>query len=1001
MAILATCNSCGKILRVRDEYLDKKAWCPFCKAPITLTGERVPNHEVFISYSNKDKHVADAICAKLEALPLRCWIAPRDVAAGHSWGSSIIEAIEEAKVMVMVYSGNSNLSPQVIREVERAVAKGLVLVPFRIEATMMTKDMEYFLSASHWIDALTPPLEQHLVELGELVRTVLFRKEKEAAAAQKPVQPAEPVPPAPASPTSQPKSRNKMWIAAAVALVAILGIAGWWFEQRRSTNPAAKPTSANLPAFIAPQAGAQIGFLREKSMTLYPNGYQAPQGGVAQVTQDATEVFTGKPVYFNQQTGTEVRYKVESTTPVVKLIYRGVAFKSLFLSALDMNGNALTTRGPFGGGNIEKTIELNIPNATSFELVLRSDSSTWLLIKSIQLENAGGALLPMLTKPLTQRSPTEIASAESNPPLSWVIPTVSEADTNGWITLFDGKKFYGCDPNNDRIVGKNTVLRNGELWVDESCFVFPVDVRNAIMRARVKKVSGQHVALAIGPYFGWFNGGRDFGICQPNHKDVSSKSSVPFRDYFDMEFRLIGGKCTLLANGETVSTLEGAPLADPQEVKLWTLKGLSVFQKIEVKVLDDKAANRASSSTPVTVRASATDTAGAAITISCSEEVHILPLEAGQPTLYNSSPHPIESVSQDLSGWQFVSVPWHTINSYEIRINQDGVLYVFGGGNDNRKSFLAWLGPQEVGKWEAADGAISGTFNFCFRRKVSSGEIIKLKGLELLLASKSIQLKAPAANKETDPSTQPTMPVPTPAVVVPQSSVQSGQPWTNSLGMKFVPVPGTAVQFSIWDTRVQDYQAFVTATGYVFDKPTFEQGPTHPVVFISWKRAKAFCAWLTTKERSEGRIAAQQFYRLPTDLEWSTAVGLKNEPGNTPAERNGQVKGVYPWGTTWPPPRGAGNFGQRLHLEDFANTSPVGTFAPNQFGLYDMAGNVVQWCEDPYDEKGDLYVQRGSSWKNFSQDHLLSSRRSSWGATFRDGGFGFRCVLANSEASAP
>jgi hypothetical protein len=128
MAILVTCQACQQTFRVRDEYLDKKAWCPACRAPITLTGERVANHEVFNSYSNKDKHVPDAICAKLEALPLRCWIAPRDVAAGHSWGSSIIEAIEEAKVMV--YSGNSNLSPQVIREVERAVAKGLVLVPF-------------------------------------------------------------------------------------------------------------------------------------------------------------------------------------------------------------------------------------------------------------------------------------------------------------------------------------------------------------------------------------------------------------------------------------------------------------------------------------------------------------------------------------------------------------------------------------------------------------------------------------------------------------------------------------------------------------------------------------------------------------------------------------------------------------------------------------------------------------------------------------------------------
>jgi hypothetical protein len=238
MAILVTCEACKQTLRVRNEYLDKKAWCPYCRAPITLTGEHVSNHEVFISYSNKDKNVADAICATLEALPLRCWIAPRDVTAGHSWGSSIIEAIEEAKVMVLVYSGNSNLSSQVIREVERAVAKGLVLVPFRIEATMMSKDMEYFLSASHWVDALTPPLEQHLTELGEMVRTVLFRKEKEqtATAAKKTLQPTALIVPASTSPASQHKNKNRIRIAGVAALAAILGMVGWWVE-RRQTKP--------------------------------------------------------------------------------------------------------------------------------------------------------------------------------------------------------------------------------------------------------------------------------------------------------------------------------------------------------------------------------------------------------------------------------------------------------------------------------------------------------------------------------------------------------------------------------------------------------------------------------------------------------------------------------------------------------------------------------------------------------------------------------------------
>ena len=129
----------------------------------------------------------------------------------------------------------------------------------------------------------------------------------------------------------------------------------------------------------------------------------------------------------------------------------------------------------------------------------------------------------------------------------------------------------------------------------------------------------------------------------------------------------------------------------------------------------------------------------------------------------------------------------------------------------------------------------------------------------------------------------------------------------NSLGMKFVPVAGTDVLFSVWDVRVQDYQAFASAKGLDWEKPSFEQGPTEPAVNVSWEDAKAFCAWLTEKERGEGRLTAGQSYRLPMDWEWSVAVGLNEPRAGTPKEKDGQIKDVYPWGAQWPPPRGAGN----------------------------------------------------------------------------------------------
>ena len=108
---------------------------------------------------------ADAVCALLEARGIRCWIAPRDILPGANWAESIIDAIEAAQVMVLIFSGNANESVQIHREVERAVHLGLTVVPLRIEDTPPSKTMEYFISAPHWLDALTPPLDRHIERL--------------------------------------------------------------------------------------------------------------------------------------------------------------------------------------------------------------------------------------------------------------------------------------------------------------------------------------------------------------------------------------------------------------------------------------------------------------------------------------------------------------------------------------------------------------------------------------------------------------------------------------------------------------------------------------------------------------------------------------------------------------------------------------------------------------------------------------------------------------------
>ena len=130
-------------------------------------------HDVFISYANQDKAVADAACATLESRKIRCWIAPRDVLPGTPYAESIIEGLNRSRVFVLVFSAHSNDSQQVMREVEKAVRKGLPIIPLRIDNVVPSKSMEYFLTTQHWLDALTPPLEKHLQKLADTVQVLL------------------------------------------------------------------------------------------------------------------------------------------------------------------------------------------------------------------------------------------------------------------------------------------------------------------------------------------------------------------------------------------------------------------------------------------------------------------------------------------------------------------------------------------------------------------------------------------------------------------------------------------------------------------------------------------------------------------------------------------------------------------------------------------------------------------------------------------------------------
>jgi hypothetical protein len=166
------------------------------------------HHEVFISYASPDGPTASAICKALEAAGVRCWIAPRDVRPGQPYAAAIVEAIETVRLMIVVLSASTNASQQVEREVERAGNEKIVLLPFRIDHSPMSKSLEFFLSAPHWFDATTPPVANHLPHLVSVVRERL----------------GAPIPPPQPQPQPQPEPRQPVDLGIA-SVIALLGAA--------------------------------------------------------------------------------------------------------------------------------------------------------------------------------------------------------------------------------------------------------------------------------------------------------------------------------------------------------------------------------------------------------------------------------------------------------------------------------------------------------------------------------------------------------------------------------------------------------------------------------------------------------------------------------------------------------------------------------------------------------------------------------------------------------
>src|SRR5215469_9765342 len=131
------------------------------------------SQDVFISYAKEDRTTAELVCRFLEKGGISCWIAPRDILPGMTWPAAIVEALSSCHFLLVIFSGYSNQSPQMAREIERADKRRIPILPLRVEDVQPTGDLEYFLGNRHWLDAYGSSAADYADDLLRTLRSLL------------------------------------------------------------------------------------------------------------------------------------------------------------------------------------------------------------------------------------------------------------------------------------------------------------------------------------------------------------------------------------------------------------------------------------------------------------------------------------------------------------------------------------------------------------------------------------------------------------------------------------------------------------------------------------------------------------------------------------------------------------------------------------------------------------------------------------------------------------
>ena len=841
-------------------------------------------YDVFISYSAKDKPTADAACSALEAAGVRCWVAPRDVVPGRSWAGSIVEAIGASRVMVLIFSSHSNSSQQVLREVERAVHKGVIIVPFRIEDVPPSADMEYYISTPHWLDALTPPLSAHLQRLCQTVSALVPRGRKEDPPKARAIPWAAAPPPTP-SPRPIDWFRQPVVIGAAAvvaaAVVALLAILLFRRPNDQDLAAASKTATRSIEQPASSEKSPAVASTGERpGQNAGEKGSTAASGG-----QGSALAPTAAPATPKVAESASRREWQRSLNRSSQSHEQGAPRKLAFLVGVRTYQHS-------------ELKDLEYPENDIEDLA--------------KLFNREGFTVTLLTTRAKPNDQDQFPTADNiRRQFAAVLSGASKHDL-----LVVGLAGHGLQPVSSPQsyfcpYDANPSERDGKLVKPESL----LSIGEILEQLRESGIGQKLLLVDACRNDPQVHGGRrGGGVTQVDVATLPQQTGVLLscaQGEFSFESKSFG-------NGhgaffyEVIEGLNGAARDEDGEVTWESLRSF-VRKRVPAKVravfgeeVGQQNPNEIGNLT------------GTPTVLAHVERARVEPPPSNAPSNSESVPPTVRMpVNPPLAADR---------NSPERGRDQPALLvapFSLGHAVAARKAWAAHLQLAAVRK-NSIDMPMVLIPPGQFAMGIEAGAIELAQTILQETPQHVVRISKPfyfGTCEVTKGHFQ---------KFVDETHYKTGAERNHKGGFGYSAREKTRVHRTVYSWR---------NWGVL-------QVDTSPVVNVSWNDASRFCEWLSQKEGKR--------YRLPTEAEWEYACRAGTTSlyfnGNNPEElaRVGNIADATAR-ATFPASRFP-EWAKAIGSSDgWAFTAPVGSFSPNNFGLFDMTGNVAEWCEDWFD----------------------------------------------------